>query len=70
MTQSALTQQEKVEGAFGSRFFMRGEGFGMGVAVVEGSTRRRGSARSGAMAGAVPRVAGFGSIRGSGSTAS
>ena len=42
MTQSALTQQEKVEGAFGSRFFMRGEGFGMRVVVVEeiGQTAR------------------------------
>ena len=45
MTQNALTQQEKVEGAFGSRFFMRGEGFGMRVVVVEeiGQTARLGS---------------------------
>ena len=41
----ALTREEKIEGAFGSRFFMRGEGFGMGVAVVEdvGQTARLGS---------------------------
>ena len=42
MTQNALTQEEKVESACGSRFFMRGGGFGMGVAVAEeaGQTAR------------------------------
>jgi CubicO group peptidase (beta-lactamase class C family) len=54
MTQNALTPEEKVPDAFGFRFFASGQGFGLGVGVVEevGLTATLGSAGKNGWGGA------------------